>query len=64
MTTASTSGARASTVSGAWQPKLGRERLGLFARAIPDGTQQAGAMKIARHVHAHGTETNKANAHL
>ena len=63
VTTASTFDARASSVAGACTELRG-QRFRFFGRAIPDGAQQPGAMEIARHAHAHGAETNKANAHV
>ena len=63
MTTASTSASEGFERCRGLAPKLSRQRFGFFGGAIPDGAQQPGAMEIARHAHAHGAETNKANAH-
>ncbi len=56
-------GSELSRCVGGGSPQLGGEGAGFFRRAIPDAGEKARAMKVARHVGAHGSKTDESHAH-
>ncbi len=64
ITTASQLPASSARLAKAMHLQFLGERRGFFGGAIPDAREQSGAMKIARHVRAHGTQSDEACLHM